>query len=126
MSSDFYQAWLAAKEAEREAIERRRAIEDDLLEHLNLPAEEGTHSFNAGAYKVKISQRFNRKVDAEKLREIAIENGLQEHLGALFRWKPELSLPAWKAAGEEITRPLSEAITTTPGRASFSITVETD
>ncbi len=126
MTANFYQAWLAAKQVEREAIERRRAIEDELLDQLDLPMEEGTHTFDAGAYKVKISRRFNRKVDAEKLRDLAQENGLEEHIGGLFRWKPELSLPAWKAAGEEITGPLSGAITTTPVRASFSITVETN
>ena len=85
---------------------------------------EGTETANTGEYKIKIVGRMNRKVDADKLHELAIENGLEAHLQNLFRWKPEINAKAWAAADEAITKPLLDAITTTPGRASFAITKE--
>jgi len=85
---------------------------------------EGTATTDAGQYRIKITGRIDRKVDAELVQELAAENGLTEHLGALFRWKPELNLSAWKSADESITRALSGAITAKPGRPSFSITIK--
>jgi len=58
------------------------------------------------------------------VQEIAAEAGLTEHLSSLFRWKPEINMSAWKNADEKITTPLLGGITTTPGRASFTITKE--
>lgn len=105
--------WLDAKRAEQEAVERRRAIEDELLALGEIKS--------AGPYKVSVTQRMNTRIDADALQELAIENGLHDHLSTLFRWKPELNKKAWDATDEAITRPLLDAITTTPGRPSFSI-----
>jgi hypothetical protein len=69
-----------------------------------------------------VEGRINRKVDADKLQAIAAEAGLTEHLSSLFRWKPEIAMSAWKAASPNITTPLLDAITATPGRPSFTIT----
>jgi hypothetical protein len=85
---------------------------------------EGTLNFDADTYKVKIEGRINRKINADKLQELAAENGLSDHLASLFRWKPEINAFAWKAAKPEITTPLLDAITATPGRPSFTITKE--
>jgi len=117
--------WMRAKDLERIAIEERRQIEDKLLSLIGVPETlEGTETANTGEYKIKIVGRMNRKVDADKLHELAIENGLEAHLQNLFRWKPEINAKAWAAADEAITKPLLDAITTTPGRASFAITKE--
>ena len=89
---------------------------------LGLPeVYEGTKSFKPEGFKVKVTYRMNRRIDSEALQEIAAEYGLTEHLGALFRWKPEINAKAWKEAGEQITAPLLSAITTAPGRPSFNI-----
>ena len=109
------QLWLEAKQAETEWTERRRAIEDEML------AAERTEW---KGYKVRVTARDNWKIDGDKLQEVAEERGLTAHLGSLFRWKPEVNMALWKAAAPEITHALSEAITITPGRASFSITKE--
>ena len=114
-------AWLQAKEAEKEAQDRRRVIEDQLLSLMGVGEFEGTHNEEAGVYKIKLTGRFNRKIDSEKLQEIAEENGLTDHLTSLFRWKPEINMATWKKADEAITAPLLQAITTQPGRVSFSI-----
>jgi len=117
--------WTLAKKAETEAVEARRLAEDIMLKRLNLDANfEGTENYEIGRYKLKIVNRMNRKIDSEKLQEIAQENGLSEHLSALFRWKPDINVATWKATDERITRVLLDAITTTAGRPSFSITIQ--
>ena len=65
--------------------------------------------------------RIDRKVDADKVQELAAEHGLTDHLSTLFRWKPEINMAIWKAADESITKPLAAAITAKPGRPSFTI-----
>lgn len=118
-----YQEWLEAKETERAAVERRRAIEDELRARFEVPETlEGTESIDDDGFTVKIVGRIDRKVDADAVQELAAENGLSEHLPRLFRWKPEINMAAWKAADESITRPLAGAITAKPGRPSFQIT----
>lgn len=119
---NLYEQWLAAKEAERQATEQRRELENQLLSALNLPeAGEGSKTIDDAEYKVRVTYRMNRRIDGDALQEIAAENGLTEHLGSLFRWKPEINAKAWKDASPEITAPLQDAITTKPGRPSFAI-----
>jgi hypothetical protein len=115
--------WDEAKAFEAQAIARRREIEDQLTKALAIPKDlEGTKNEDAGQYKIKIVGRLDRKINADKLQELAQESGLTEHLGSLFRWKPEINMTAWKAAHESITAPLLDAITTTAGRPSYAIT----
>lgn len=116
--------WTIAKMDETTATNYRRQIEDKLVKHFKVPETfEGTQNREVGQYVVKIEGRMNRKVNADKLQELAVANGLEEHLISLFRWKPEIAAAAWKAADESITKPLLGAITTTPGRPTFTITM---
>jgi hypothetical protein len=120
--SDLSAQWIAAKDAEKAAQEERRLIEDRMLSLIGLPeAFDGTENADAPGFKIKLVGRLNHKIDSDKLQEIAAENGLTDHLSSLFRWKPEINVRSWKAADESITTALLEAITTTPGRPSFSI-----
>lgn len=112
--------WLQAKKREQEATNSRRDIEDQLAALIDSQVE-GTKTIKAEGYKIKATTRFNRKINAELLQEVAAENGLSDHLGSLFRWKPEINAAAWKATDEAITEPLLAAITTTAGRPSFTI-----
>lgn len=117
-----YEAWIDAKRREAEAVEERRRIEDQLVQELHIPESlDGTSNHEACGFTIKVVGRMNRTVDSEKLQEIAAENGLSDHLGNLFRWKPEINAAAWKASAATITGPLSAAITTKPGRPSFTI-----
>lgn len=120
------EAWLQAKEAERIAIEARRAVEDQLIQIFRISEQmEGT--FNAKTltgHSIKIVGRMTRKVDSDKAQYLAAEHGLTEHLSSLFRWKPEVNLTAWKATSPEITAVLADAVTVTASRPSFSITLE--
>lgn len=124
--NELSEMWLSAKEAERIAVEERRKVEDRLLSLIGIAENmEGTETaVTEEGYAIKVVGRLNRKVDSEKLQLLAIEAGLEEHLSSLFRWKPEINAVMWKAADSSITNPLLGAITTTPGRPSFSITKE--
>ena len=116
-------AWSAAKTAEGEAVEARRAIEDRLVALLAIPeGKEGTtNAATEQGHTIKIVGRLNRKINTDKLQELATEHGLSEHLSSLFRWSADINAAAWKAAAQTITAPLLGAITTTAGRPSFSI-----
>ncbi len=117
--------WLEAKREEETATSKRRAIEDVIKKLQNIPEDlDKTVSFDDDGYKVSVTGRIDRKVDSEKLQELAAEAGLTDHLGSLFRWKPEINATAWKLADDKITRPLSGAITAKPGRASFKIAIK--
>jgi len=117
--------WLAAKAAESAAIAKRRKIEDDLVKALEVPDTlDGTVNHKHGLYVVKVEGRINRKVDAEKVQELAAEAGLSDHLSSLFRWKPEINMTVWKQTSPEITTPLLGAITSSNGRPSFSIAIK--
>jgi hypothetical protein len=120
-----YQQWIDAKEAEKAAIDLRRALEDELVAELGIPKTlDGTQNIEADGYKVKVIGRLDRKVNSDKLQDLAAEFGLTQHLSSLFRWKPEVNASAWKSADPLITAPLQDAITTTNGRPSFTITKE--
>jgi hypothetical protein len=125
MTESLYQQWLNAKAIEAAAIKTRRDIEYALVAKIGVALDfEGTENVYHDGFKIKIEGRINRKVNAEKLQELAAEHGLTDHLSSLFRWKPEIAMTAWKAADKAITTPLLDAITATPGRPSFTITKE--
>jgi len=114
--------WLKAKADEILATHKRRKVEDQLFAKFNLPESFcGTCNKQDGEYQIKVVGRATQKVDSAALQEIAAEKGLTEHLSALFRWKAEINSAAWNGADDSITTPLLAAITTTPGRASFTI-----
>ena len=120
------EAWMQAKEAERMAVEARRAVEDQLIALFRISEQmEGTFNTKTQTgHAIKIVVRMSRKVDADKVQELAAEHGLTEHLSSLFRWKPEINMTAWKATSPEITAVLADAVTVTASRPSFSITLE--
>jgi hypothetical protein len=114
--------WLEAKEAERVAVEKRRDLEDSMRKVASIRDDtEGTETLALEGFRVKVVGRIDRKVDADKVQELAAEHGLTDHLSTLFRWKPEINMAIWKAADESISKPLAAAITAKPGRPSFTI-----
>ena len=119
-------AWSAAKTAEGEAVEKRRAAEDRIVALLAIPeSKEGTTNASTdGGMIIKIVGRLNRKVDTDALIMLAAENGLSVHLSSLVRWSADINAAAWKAAAAAITAPLMGAITTTAGRPSFTISIK--
>jgi hypothetical protein len=123
--SSIYQRWLDAKKLETAAVKDRRELEDLMVKEFAIPKNlDGTTSKEFDGYKIKIEGRINSKIDADKLQILAAEAGLSEHLSSLFRWKPEINSKAWGAAADAVTGPLLGAITSTPGRPTFTITQE--
>ena len=118
--------WLAAKKAEADAVKRRRKLEDHMLSLIGIAADhEGVNTTETdGGFKIKVTGRLSRKVNGDLAQEIAAENGLDDELSRLFRWKPDLDLAAWKATDPEVTTPFLKAITSKPGRPSFTIEQE--
>lgn len=114
--------WAAEKEVERIAVENRRRLEDEMVKIMNVvPNLDGTITNEFDGYVIKITGRVDRKVDAEKIQELAAQHGLESHLGTLCRWKPELNITVWKATSPQITFLLAPAITAKPGRPSFTV-----
>ena len=118
-----YQRWLDAKKLEATAVAERRELEDLMVETFAIPKDlDGTVKHAIDGYVIKTEGRINKKIDADKLQVLAAEAGLSEHLSSLFRWKPEINAKAWNAAADAVTKPLLDAITSTPGRPTFTIT----
>jgi hypothetical protein len=117
-----YQRWLDAKKMEALAVAERRELEDLMAVQFAVPKDlDGTIKQELDGYIIKMEGRINKKIDADKLQLLAAEAGLSEHLSALFRWRPELNTVQWKSCSEEIKQVLSGAITSTPGRPTFTI-----
>ena len=120
-----YQRWLDAKKLETAAVTERRELEDQMVAEFSIPKDlDGTLKREVDGYTIKMEGRINKKIDADKLQMLAAEAGLSEHLSSLFRWKPEINAKAWGAAADAVTQPLLGAITSTPGRPTFTITKE--
>ena len=120
-----YQRWLEAKKMETLAVAERRDLEDQMIDTFAIPKDlDGTVKHAIDGYVIKTEGRINKKIDADKLQLLAAESGLSEHLSSLFRWKPEINAKAWGAAADAVTGPLLGAITSTPGRPTFTITKE--
>jgi hypothetical protein len=118
-----YQRWLDAKKLEATAVAERRELEDQMVADFSIPKDlDGTLKREVDGYIIKMEGRINKKIDADKLQMLAAEAGLSEHLSSLFRWKPEINAKAWGAAADAVTQPLLGAITSTPGRPTFTIT----
>jgi hypothetical protein len=117
--------WRVAKQLEQEATRRRRGIEDGIKALINFDeSREGNIALPFDGGRVVITARLDRKVDGTLARQLATENHLEDWLDRLFRWKPELELRAWKKAPEYVTQAFAPAITTKPGRATFSLELE--
>jgi len=123
--SDLARQWLKAKTAEGAATTARRALEDQMRSLIGVADNlEGVEKATPDGFEIKVTGRITRKIDADKLQELAAEAGLSDHLSSLFRWKPEINQSVWKATDKAITTPLAPAITAEPGRPSFSITAK--
>ena len=118
--------WIEAKAAEREAVERRRVLEDHIASLLGVSQTlEGTETtVTDNGHRIKLVGRMGRKIDRHMAEDIAAEYGLEAQLDKLFRWKPEINASAWKEASDNVRRPFLKSVTTTPSRVSFNVEKE--
>lgn len=115
------QEFLACKRMESEAKARRMKVEDWIIQQLPMQKNEGTELHKVGDLEVKINRRMSRKVDGQRLQELADEYSLNTFIPTLFRFKAEIKAKEWESAAENITSKFLDAITTTPGRASLTV-----
>ena len=114
--------WLEAKEIEREAAERRRAIEDQMRKAMHLTGEEeGSVKQKLNNCVVKANCRINRRIDVEKFLHIANANHID--VTTFTRWKAELVMSAYRDLPAETKAALAPAITAEPGRPTFSVDI---
>lgn len=116
--------WLEAKEAEAQAVANRRAIEDQLSEAFAVSeSDEGIKTVAVDGYKVKITSRIDRKVDADKLAKLAANTSIPAPVWqGLVRWKAEVNTKSYKDLPEETKAILADAFTLKAGRPSYQIT----
>ena len=120
ITNEISKEWLKAKKAEEKAKEKRLEIEASIVDGLRLPLE-GTTTVDGDEYKVKISTKISRTVDADKVVEIATTSGRDDLLRKLFRWKPEINKAIWDAEDDEIKSIFSAAVTAKSAKPSISI-----
>lgn len=68
---------LRAKEVESAATDARIVVERQIIDLLGLP-DEGSKTVDAGAFKIRLEQKINRKLDDKKWRSIM--ETIPEHL----------------------------------------------
>ena len=119
---NIYDEWIEAKEAEKTAVQKRREVEDRLTAEWAVPEDfDMSKTWSDGEYKITLTGRMTRKVDAKMVQEIAAEKGLIGQIDRLFNWTASIDAKAWKASAENITEVFTPAITTKPGRLSYKI-----
>lgn len=116
-------ALLAAKEAERRAIEARIDAEQALIALAGDLKPEGAHTLLSDAYKVTVTTKINRSVDQGKLAEIASQ--VPGEFGQrLIRWKPDLVLSELRyieANEPQVYAIVAQAITAKPAKPSVDV-----
>jgi len=125
--TNIYQQWLEAKAAESAARATRLEIEKQICTaHEFDKTFGGVATHEVEKYVVKITGRITRKVDVEKVRDIAINNNLEGQLENLFRWKCEIDARNWKAAGADTTDVFLPAIESKPGKPAVTVVPKED
>lgn len=120
ITNDLSKEWLKAKKAEEKAKEKRFEVEAKIINGLTLPVE-GTTTDDGDEFKVKVTTKITRSVDADKAIEIATTTGRDDLINKLFRWKPEVNKAIWDAEDPEIIKIFSAAVTAKPVKPSISI-----
>lgn len=119
--------WQHHKQEEIRHQALRRELEDLLVAIYAVPETlDETVTKETAHLQIKMVGRIDRKVDADKVQELAAEHGVEDHLSTLFRWKPELNMRQWNHADEKIRKALEGAITSKPGRPSFQVIPKND
>ena len=112
------QQWQEYKAIEQEAIEHRRAIEQQIQELMDVK-EEGTTSYKGERFNVKAVGKLNRSLNAELLQEDW--NNLPKQVTDCVKWKPTLDTKALRDLEAIDHTTLSRYMTTKPSKPSFKI-----
>jgi hypothetical protein len=118
--SELIAARIAAKRAEDEAVQARRDIDAQLAELLkDAQKPEGAVSQKVDGYKLTVTYKLDRKVDAEELTKswdklpIDVQN--------VFKWKPDLSVSEFRKLEEKAANSAARFFTTKEASPSIKI-----
>lgn len=114
--------FLEIKEIEIELKAERETIESALIDWLGAK-EEGAKVHTIGDYKITITGRMTRSVDADVWDDVY--GKIPEDLRAVVNWKPSLDLRGLRYIQEnepEVYKVLAKAITVKPAKTSVTIT----
>jgi hypothetical protein len=107
-----------AKQAEREAEERRIALEEELVAVLG-KREEGSKTHTVGSYKVTITGRINRKIDWELFDQVSSK--IPETLWPVKRTLDVTGVKYLANNEPQLYKVLSPALTVEPAKTTVSI-----
>jgi hypothetical protein len=113
--------WLDAKEDERNAIQKRRAIDAEIAARLAGP-DEGSASEKFGNIKVFVTRKLTRKVDTTKLQEAWAS--MPEKVQKAFKWDAEIVTKHFRALqelGASELEQVQQFITTKPAAPSVDV-----
>lgn len=112
--------WLEAKRAEAEAQKRRYAIEAQLEQALDVPAE-GSKTHKLDSYKVTVTQPVTRKLDVKAWDKV--KNKIPMHLYPV-KTKVEADATGCKYLASEMPEAWAQiavAFETKPGKVGFKV-----
>lgn len=129
MSDTYEKQFLELKEMEAHIKERRFALEQKIASTYGYDSLSGkskkfyAENINGEKYEVQFSASQVRKVDYEKLREIATQYGIpQNEIERLFRLKAEVNTSEFNALPQENKDILNSAITVQINKPTLKIT----
>lgn len=114
-------AYADAKRDEEEAVAIRRSIGEQIAARMTGP-DEGTVSEKLAGYKVSVTRKLTRTVDANALS--ASWGELSENVQRTFKWKAEIVTKHFRALQELKTTELAEVarfITAKPAATAVSV-----
>jgi hypothetical protein len=107
-----------AKQDEREAEQRRIALEEELVAVLG-QREEGSKTHSVGTYKVTITGRINRKIDWELFDQVS--NKIPESLWPVKRALDEPGVKYLANNEPALYKILAPALTVKPAKTTVTI-----
>jgi hypothetical protein len=112
--------WREAKRAEDEARDRRVEIESRIIEQTGVK-EEGSQTHSAGDWKIKVTGKLNRKLDADAWADV--EPSIPEDLRPVS-YTPKLEtkgLRYLEANEPDVYRMVARAIETKPDKPAVEV-----
>jgi hypothetical protein len=113
--------YLAAKQAEAEAVAKRRQIGELIAKAMPGP-DEGTVSSKNSSLRISVTRKMTRKVDADKLS--ANWGELSENEQRCFKWSADLVTKTYKAMQDlqsSSTAVIARFVTTKPAATSVEV-----
>jgi hypothetical protein len=95
---------------------------EEIIEDCKIDVDfNGAHTLEKEKYKITFSQKLNRTIDAEKLKDVARENNASDSLNTIFAWKPTVVAKEWEKVNPTFKAIFAQAFTEKYGKVSIKI-----